>query len=95
MTVNDLKVNIINIVTQMSDYHKLLSLYKEATNSKKIIIEENNGFNSGIVNIRKGVSKEQIFEEEGNKTISYAEVQNLQNGIEWNCSLEELLASLD
>jgi hypothetical protein len=49
----------------------------------------------GVVEIREGVSYEQILREQDYHPISYNEFRELADQIEWEHSLEELLEALD
>lgn len=49
----------------------------------------------GQVEIRSGVAKDQIFEEQGKKNITFEEVQDLMTDEPCEESLEDLLATLD
>lgn len=57
-------------------------------------VDQDNKFLLGKVEIRKGVSKEQLFEEQGQKPITFEEVQALMTDEPWEQSLEEVLESL-
>ena len=52
-------------------------------------------FRDAIVEIREGVIFEQLLREQNYKPLSYAEFRKLADQIEWEHSLEELLAALD
>ena len=96
MTVdtNDIKMNIINIITRMEDIDELERIYDSlekglADSSEKPDIKD------AIVKIREGMSYKEILAEQNYKPISYDEFRKLADKIEWDHSLEELLAELD
>jgi len=96
MTVNtnDIKMNIINIITSIDDAEELERIYhslekKIADGSKKHNIKD------AIIEIREGVSYKEILAEQNYQPISYNEFRELADKIEWEHSLEELLAELD
>lgn len=96
MTVNtnDIKMNIINIITRIDDADELERIYhsleKEIADARK-----QPDIKDAIIEIREGVSFKEILAEQNYKPISYDEFRELADKIEWEHSLEELLAELD
>lgn len=96
MTVNtnDIKMNIINLITGIDDAAELERIYHSlereiADVSKKPDIKD------AIIEIREGISYKEILAEQNYKPISYGEFRELADEIEWEHSLEELLAELN
>lgn len=100
-SISDVKIDLINLITKISDYKRLKSIYlvvkSELENTEISSPQENpvDKFELGKVDIRKGVTKDQIFEEQGNKSITFQEVQELMTDDPWEQSIDELLATLD
>lgn len=96
MTVNtnDIKMNIINIITRIEDIDKLERIYHAL---EKAVASENKkpDIKGAIVEIREGVSYKEILAEQNYKPISYEDFRELADKIEWDHSLEELLAEID
>lgn len=90
-TVSDIKIDLINLIVQLTDYELLNQLQETVKNKiqKKKISEPN------LVKLREGVTKEDLFTEQGNKRVNYAQIQQLVGGVEWEHSLDEMLAELD
>ncbi|MEL7222732.1 MAG: hypothetical protein AAGJ93_15530 [Bacteroidota bacterium] len=96
MTVNDLKTHIISVISDIND----IEVLKHIKYSVDVIKETDQGkstlsFEDGITTIRSGVSADEIFAEQGNKSITYSEIREITRDIEWEVSLEELLENLD
>jgi len=100
-SISDIKINLINLITKISDYKQLNALYavvKSELESTSIDSSTNNPvdkFERGKVTIRKGVAKDKIFEEQGRKPISFKEVKEIMTDEPWDLSLDELLATLN
>lgn len=98
-SISDIKLNLINLIAGISDSKKLQTLYAlakfELTDTKPENKVVKNVFEAGKIEIRSGVSKEQIFKEQGNRSISFSEVKEIMTDETWEQSLEELLATLN
>lgn len=96
MTVNtnDIKMSIINIISKIDDVDELERIHKELEKGEYTSRNKPN-IQDAIVEIKEGVSFKQILEEQNYKPISYEEFRNMADEIEWEHSLEELLAELD
>lgn len=97
-SASDLKLNFIHLITQISDYQQLKSLYAlvqsqlKATTIPESVVDR---FELGRVEIRNGVTKDQIFAEQGKQSITFQEVQTIMGNEPCEQSLDELLAALD
>jgi len=96
MTVNtnDIKMKIINMISKIDDADRLERIFKNMKqdnfgSTSKPNIEE------AITEITEGLTYKQILKEQNYKPISYNEFRELADQIEWEHSLEELLAELD
>ena len=94
LNTNDIKMNIINILSKIDDVDKLERIYRN--------IEEDNfksdpkpNIQDSITEITEGLTYKEILEEQNYKPITYDEFRGLADQIEWDHSLEELLAELD
>ncbi|WP_367390784.1 hypothetical protein [Lewinella sp. LCG006] len=96
MTVNtnDIKMNIINIITSIDDAGELERIY-HALEKERAKVNTKHDIKDAIIEIREGVSYKEILAEQNYKPISYNEFRELADEIEWEHSLEELLAELD
>ncbi len=100
VSTNDIKLNIINLISQINDLDKLKQIYKKITQVNKSFPTENKesqspNFKDAVVEIRKGVTFQEILEEQNYKPISYARFRKKADSIKWEHSLDDLLAALD
>ena len=100
ITANDIKINIINIVSSIDDVNKLEEIYQgieevASKSDQEISLSEKPKLSDAIVKIREGVTYQQILTEQNYKPMSYEEFRELADQIEWEHSLDELLAVLD
>ncbi len=100
MSANDIKMNIIDLITRINDLNKLMLIYKnieEVDNSsvKSDASGKQLDYRDATIEIREGVSYEDILREQDYQPISYQEFRALVDQIEWEHSLEELLEALD
>ena len=93
VNANDLKINIINLITKINDVDKLKMIYNnlegDDQSNKNITLSE------ATIELREGVSFQQILDEQNYESISYQEFRKIADEIEWDHSLEELLEQLD
>ena len=96
-TANDLKMNIISILSRINDLNVLRSI----NSSIEEISEQTSGeegtlpFENGVTTIRKNLTADDIFAEQGNKSITFEEITEITKDIEWEHSLEDMLTALD
>lgn len=100
MNANDIKMSIINLITRINDLNKLKLIYQnveevDKSSVESAVSEKRLDFRDAAVEIREGVSYEQILHEQDYQPISYQEFRVLADQIEWEHSLEELLEALD
>lgn len=95
-TINEVKINIASTVFTINDLELLKSIRQhidtvraEKQETKKL------PYHAGITEIRENLTADQVFEEQGNKSITYEEVEKITKDVEWEHSLEEMLAALD
>jgi len=95
LTVNDLKINIISTVSNINDFKALewindkVQKFKDPVEKVKTL-----SFEEGVTEIRSDVTADEIFAEQGNKSITYEEIKNITKDIEWEVSLDEMLEAL-
>lgn len=96
-TANDLKMNIISILSRINDLNVLRSINSSIEEiSEQVPGEENTlPFEKGVTTIRKNLHVDDIFAEQGNKSITFAEITEITRDIEWEHSLADMLAALD
>lgn len=98
VNTNKLRKDIINVLTRIDDVKKLKLIFQQAEEIEEMNIvehEQDLDIEDGIVEVREGVSLDQILKEQNYKSINYQEFKRLTNKIEWEHSLEELLENLD
>lgn len=97
--INDIKLDLIKLVTKMSDMDHLRSIYQTVVSMQEKSpesTETEDPFLKGQVQVRIGVTKDQVFEEQGNKVINFQELQEIVADSEpWEIPLEEMLDQLD
>ena len=99
-STNDIKMNIINLLTRINDPKKLNFIYKKI---EKVNTEEDSASTSqnitnlkdAFVEVRSGVSLEQILDEQNYIPMTRNEFDKLTAPIKWDRSLEKLLIALD
>ncbi len=97
----NIKSNLINVIQRINDDNFLLNLFKQATSFEKEEVKEIDkneqlDFIEAIVEWQdEDVTFEQILKEQNYKPISYEEFRAKADEIEWEHSLDELLAALD
>lgn len=97
-TAKDIKLSIINAVIHIDDYNQLKAIYEnvERVGDKDNLSQaENLSLDEAIVDIREGVTIDDIVKEQNVKQISYKEIKEIAADMEWEQSLEELLAGID
>lgn len=82
-------MEIINLLTQIDDIEKLRAIFENISSLEKPKLVD------GAVEIRKGISYEDILKEQDYAPISYEEFRTEADKVEWEHSLEELLAAAD
>jgi len=95
-TINDIKVNLVSKIFTINDLGLLESIgqHIDAVHTKNRNVETL-PYDAGITEIRENLTADQVFEEQGNKSITYKEIEEITKDIEWEHSLEEMLAALD
>ncbi|MCR9134309.1 MAG: hypothetical protein NXI08_17205 [bacterium] len=98
VNTNKLRKDIINVLTRIDDVKKLKLIFQQAEEIEEMnIVEDEQSLNieDGIVEVREGVTLDQLLKEQNYKPINYQEFKSLTDEIEWEHSLEELLENLD
>ncbi len=91
---NDLKMDIISLVTKIDDVDKLKIIYKKAEQLNQKA-KSNKAFEDSSVEVDENISFQELLDEQDYKQISYEQFRKLADRIEWEHSLEELLEALD
>ena len=99
VTTNDLKIDIINLITKINDLEKLKLIYQEieAVDShivKTKGVEQSTDFKDAIVEIREGITFNEILMEQNYQPTTYKDFRDIADQIEWEHSLDELLVNL-
>lgn len=95
MTVNtnDIKMNIINIISQIEDADRLEEIYESI--EKDGLPSSKPNLQDATIELKEGLTYSDILKEQNYKPITYVEFRKIADEIEWEHSLEELLAELD
>jgi hypothetical protein len=97
-SISEIKLDLIKLITRITDAQQLNTIYqtiKSSEDQQKSMESTDDKFLSGQVEIRSDISKDQVFEEQDKKSITFKEVQELMTDAPCEESLEELLATLD
>lgn len=95
---SELRKDIINVLTRIDDVKKLKLIFQQAEEIEEmntVEVGSSLGIEDGIVKIREGVTLDEILLEQDYKPINYQEFRRSADTMEWEHSLEELLANLD
>lgn len=94
MTINDLKIDIIASISELSDI-SLLKEIKKTISSSSLLNKKNSDaiWKGAELEIRQGVSFDQLMEEQEYKKISFAEFTEETLDEEWEVSLDLLLSN--
>lgn len=95
----NIKSNLINVIQGINDDNILLKLFKQAVYEQKTIENKESKslpYADAIVEWEdENITYEEILKKQNYKPISYEEFQAKADKIEWEHSLDELLAALD
>ncbi len=94
LTANDLKMNIIHIISNMNDLETLNGIYQSLADSAAVN-REDTFLKVVAIELRDHVSFDDILKEQNYKPISYQAFRQAADAIEWEHSLDELLEALD
>jgi len=97
-SISEIKLDLIKLITRITDVQQLNTIYQTIKSSEdrlKSMESTDDKFLSGQVEIRSGISKDQVFAEQGKQSMTFEEVQELMTDEPCEESLEELLATLD
>ena len=103
ITANEMKTNIINLISGIDDVDTLGEIYESfmekvmpsTASQDEVVITQKPKLSDAIIEIREGVTLKQLQKEQNYQPITYEEFRELADQIEWEHSLEELLAALD
>lgn len=98
VSINDLQAKIIHLINSITDINQLNEIHSEVHSRIDIDFAddaEDLPWKNSIAILNDKVSFEQLVEDQGERSISFEELQQLSEGIEWNCTLNEILEVLD
>lgn len=96
-----MKVSLINLIDQSTDFNMVAILFKQAKSlekqSQKSIIDENKpDFREAIVEWQDDdATFEDAIKGQEHKQLTFEDFKELQDDPDWEYSLDELLAALD
>ncbi len=91
-TAKQLRADIMEMLFKTKDLKILKSIHSELQKSKS---EERLTFLEAVKPVRKGVSLQEIMDEQDYQPVEYAIFRANADKIEWEESLEELLKALE
>lgn len=97
-SAREIQAKIINLINDITDVNQLSAIHVDIQQKTQDIQKGNAEalpWQDSIAEIRERISFEDLIKEQGQKTITYDEICQLSEGIEWEQSLEELLEMLD
>lgn len=89
---------IIDLIVSITDIRQLSAIYAEVKSRLPSKVEKNDEqlpWQHALAHIRERTTFADLVAEQGEKSLSYETMSELSAGIEWPCSLEELLDMLD
>lgn len=96
---NDIKTDIISLLSRIDDPDKLKQIYEDVkeleSRSASKVEEENLSYIHAVTDLSSGLTYQQILKEQGYQPIAYREFRDLADQVEWEHSLDELLIALD
>jgi hypothetical protein len=104
MVANDIRNSIMNTINRIDDLDKLVAIFNNAKTLEKeeVVVKpkpkrvkKTLPLSEAKTGIRKNVTFEQLKKEQNYKPISYEEFRAKADEIEWEHTLDELLAALD
>lgn len=98
VTARELQAKIIHLINGITDINQLQEIHIDVRSKLNVASNKDSlelPWKNAMVNIRNQITFEDLIEEQGEKSISYEELRNLADEIEWNCTLDEILEILD
>ena len=86
------RYDLIHAIMKITDVSKLEKMYALAEVPRK---QGTHPFEKGVTVIRSNLTADDLFAEQGNKSITFAEITEITKDIEWEHSLADMLAALD
>lgn len=91
MTINDLKIDIITVINQLSDISMLTKIRQQIQQAVDNQTTATSIWKGADVEIRNGVSFEQLMQEQNYTKISFEEFVAPEIDEAWEVSIDELL----
>jgi hypothetical protein len=92
MTINDLRIDIIAAVSQLTDVSTLEKIRAEITDSQENATSEKSPWRGAETELRTGVSFDDLMQEQRYRPVSYREFTDDPLKEKWKVSLDDLLA---
>lgn len=92
--INEYKFSLIDMIMSINNIEELKSIYKVLNNIKSPL-NDVSSLENATVEVKKGVSIDEIYSEQNLDQISYQEIREIADDEGWEYSLEELLAEID
>lgn len=89
---NDIKIDIISMISDLTDVEKLKSIRSSIIKSIVESTEEVDIWKGASTEIEKGVSFEDLVKQQNYKPISFSEFTSIIDQGEWETPLDELLS---
>ena len=86
------RYHLIHAIMKITDVSKLEEMYALAEVPSK---QGTRPFEKGVTVIRNNLTADDLFAEQGHKSITFTEITEITKDIEWEHSLADMLAALD
>ena len=98
LTVQSLQNQIIDLISRISNLSQLTEIHAEV--KAKIDVKSENKkaelpWHNLIVEPKETITFDDLIKEQGKKSLNYNELRGLADELEWEHSLDEMLAILD
>ena len=94
-SINTVKMQIIEMLTQIYDLTQLNQIATSLSNLESSPNLKDELFQNNGVKIENAPSFDEIYQAQGSKQITYEEILVGSEDVEWEYSLDEMLAALD
>ena len=97
-SAREIQVKIINMINEITDVRQLSAIHVELqqkTQNIQVAHSEILPWHDVIAEIRERTSFDDLIKDQGEKSITYEQICQLAEGIEWEHDLEEILEMLD
>lgn len=98
VTANELQIEIIHLINGITNIQRLSAIHADIQSQFDLALNKDSEelpWQNAMVNRKEQVTFNDLIEEQGKKSLSFEELRSLADGIEWSCTLDEILELLD